>query len=226
MFGASNDEKAYLAPFAAFLLCFLVGSIVSDLFDGMAAWPVAHSIYWVLPLQTLVSGALLWHYWPRYALSRPSGAGWGLLVGTFVFGLWIAPRWLTGTPRLDGFDPHFFAGPLAYAANLSLRFIRLVVVVPLLEEIFWRGFLARYLVDQDFLQVPVGRFTWLSFTATTLGFCFEHTRPDWPAAFLTGMLYNFVAWRTRSLSTCVLTHALTNLLLGLYVMRTGEWGYW
>ena len=49
---------------------------------------------------------------------------------------------------------------------------------------------------------------------------------DWPAAALTGALYNFVAYRTRSLSACVLAHALTNALLGLWILRTGQWGFW
>ncbi len=55
---------------------------------------------------------------------------------------------------------------------------------------------------------------------------FEHSRPDWPAALVTGALLNLVAYRTRSLGACVLAHAVANLLLGLYVLRTGQWGFW
>ena len=54
----------------------------------------------------------------------------------------------------------------------------------------------------------------------------EHAPADWPAALLTGALFNLVALRTRSLSACVITHAVTNLLLGLYILRTGQLGFW
>ena len=60
----------------------------------------------------------------------------------------------------------------------------------------------------------------------TVGFMFEHSRPDWPAALITGLLYNLVAVRTRSLPACVTAHAVTNALLGGYVMYTHQWGFW
>ena len=110
--------------------------------------------------------------------------------------------------------------------TLVLRFVRLVAVVPIMEEVFWRGFLLRYLVQENFTALPFGAWSPLSFAVVTLGFTFEHSRPDWPAAFITGILYNLVAIRTRSLPACVLAHALTNLCLGLYVMQTHQWGFW
>jgi hypothetical protein len=57
-------------------------------------------------------------------------------------------------------------------------------------------------------------------------FALSHNRADWAAAVITGMLYNVVAYRTKSLATCVLTHAVTNLLLGLWIMKTAQWGFW
>ena len=107
-----------------------------------------------------------------------------------------------------------------------MRFVRLVLVVPLVEEIFWRGFLLRYLIAERFETVPFGTFSWLSFTAVTAAFCFSHSRPDWPAAIATGALYNLVAYRTRSLASCVLAHVLTNLALGAWIMMTKQWGFW
>ena len=104
--------------------------------------------------------------------------------------------------------------------------MRLVIIVPLVEEIFWRGFLLRWLIDSDFLKVPVGTFQWKSFGVVSLLFMLEHTPPDWPAALLTGALFNLVAIHTRSLSSCVLVHAVTNLGLGLYVLQTGKTGFW
>jgi CAAX prenyl protease-like protein len=100
------------------------------------------------------------------------------------------------------------------------------VIVPLLEEIFWRGFVLRYCVNQEFHTVPLGEWTWRALAVTTVGFCLEHNLPDWPAAVLTGLLFNLVFIRTRSIWMCVIAHAVTNLLLGIYIMRTGQWGFW
>jgi hypothetical protein len=149
-------------------------------------------------------------------------------IGILALLLWIAPQqWLAAAPRMEGFDPAFFgATGWPYVVNVVVRFVRLVVIVPLLEEIFWRGFLLRYLINEDFTKVPFGTFSWLSFGVVTAGFCVEHSLPDYPAAILTGILYNWVAYRTRSLSSCVLVHAVTNLLLGIYVLQTGQWGFW
>lgn len=84
----------------------------------------------------------------------------------------------------------------------------------------------RYLIAEHFENVPFGTFTPLSFTVVALVFCFSHSMPDWPAALLTGALYNFVAYRTRSLASCVLAHAITNLALGLWIVSTKQWGFW
>ena len=102
----------------------------------------------------------------------------------------------------------------------------MVVIVPLVEELFWRGFLLRFCINEDFRSVPVGTFTWTSFLVVTVAFCFEHTRPDWPAALLTSALYNWVAYSSRSLLACVIAHAITNLLLGFYILKTQQWGFW
>ncbi|PYK56850.1 MAG: hypothetical protein DME47_01125 [Verrucomicrobia bacterium] len=65
-----------------------------------------------------------------------------------------------------------------------------------------------------------------SLAVVTVAFTFSHSRPDWPAAVITGALYNAVAYRTQSLASCVLAHAVTNLLLGLWIMQTRQLGFW
>jgi CAAX prenyl protease-like protein len=194
---------------------------------GHAFW-LTSAEYWIYPLQTILCGALLLWYWRDYRIGPPARIGFGLFIGIFVFILWIAPQLFLGfAPRLEGFNPaRFETQPFVYWTTVAMRFLRLVVIVPLVEEIFWRGFLLRFLIDEDFERVPFGTFRWLSFSVVALLFAFSHTRADWPAALVTGMLYNVVAYRTKSLSTCVLTHATTNLLLGLWIMKTGQWGFW
>ncbi len=231
MFGSVPEEKAYFTPFAVFLGFLMVNEFVAKIFDGIAGpWWMSEPRLWVFPLQTAVCGWLLYRWWPQYELKLPSlrSLAIGVGIGLLVLALWVAPQVWFGVPaRLDGFDPTYFGNSGgAYWSTVVLRFTRLAIVVPLVEEIFWRGYLLRFFVAEPFHSVPVGTFTWKSFGIVTVGFCLEHQPADYAAAILCGALYNLVAYRTHSLSTCVLAHAVTNLLLGIFVMRTGQWGFW
>lgn len=216
---------AFTLPLLAFLALFAVAAGARKI--GGAPWLMAPE-YWIYPGQTLICGAIVLWFWREYKFGPPRQAWVALGVGLVVFGIWIAPQQLFGIgPRLTGFNPGIFADrPALYWGTVLFRFARLVVVVPLVEEIFWRGFLLRYLIDERFTALAVGTFSWLSFVVVTLGFGFSHSSADWIAAFVCGGLYNFVAYRTRSLTSCVVAHAFTNLLLGLWIMQTRQWGFW
>ncbi len=216
---------AYTAPMLAFV-CSL--ALVSPLkWIGGSFW-LASPEYWLYPLQTFGCAALLVWFWRRYDFRPLARVSFTLAIGVLVFVLWISPQSFFGfAPRTDGFNPDLLAAqPAAYWFTVVLRFVRLVVIVPLVEEIFWRGFLLRYFIDEHFERVPLGALSWLSFAVVTVGFTFVHSSSDWAAAAVTGALYNLVAYRTKSLSSCVLVHAVTNLLLGVWIMQTKQWGFW
>ena len=180
MFGATPQEKAYLAPFVAFLGV-MAARRSRRACSAMATPPgcAREPRYWVYP----AADARL-----RRAARRATG-------GTTNCS--CAPRHSRGhrhrrrslcssgsprssgsafPPRLDGFNPAFFgADGWPYWLNVTLRFLRLVIIVPLLEEIFWRGFLLRYLINEEFTKVPLGGFSWFSFGIVTAGFCLEHS---------------------------------------------------
>ena len=189
---------------------------------------LSYPAYWTYPAQTVICGALLCWFWRDYELRTPHKVWFAFVIGLGVFALWIAPQQFFGfEPRRNGFDPDLFsAAPGLYWSTVVLRFVRLVIVVPLLEEVFWRGFLLRYLINERFTSVATGAFSWLSFVVVTLLFGFAHSRADWIAALICGALYNLVAYQTRSLASCVVAHATTNLLLGLWIMQTRQWGFW
>ncbi len=216
---------AYISPMALFVGLLGVVSLLHQIDNSI--WLTAAE-YWVYPLQTIFCAAVLIWFWREYPLSRPRSLAFGVAIAVLVFVLWIAPQAFFGfSPRTVGFNPTIFGdhSPV-YWPTVILRFVRLVVIVPLVEEIFWRGFLLRYFVDEKFDHVPFGTFSWLSFSVVSLAFGFSHSAPDWVVAILTGMLYNVVAYRTKNLAACVLTHATTNLLLGLWIMHTKQWGFW
>lgn len=223
-----SDRKkliAYTLPMGLFIVLLALNSLFKKIDNSF--W-LSSAEYWLYPLQTLLCGGLLYWFRREYPLHRPVRISFGLALGVIVFILWISPQAFFGfAARVDGFDPEIFSSqPALYWITVIFRFLRLVVVVPLIEEIFWRGFLLRYLINEKFYNVPFGTFSWLSFAVVTVLFGFSHSSADWGAALVTGMLYNAVAYRTKSLTTCVVTHAVTNLLLGLWIMHTKEWGFW
>jgi CAAX prenyl protease-like protein len=219
---SSRKLIAYTAPYVAIVLLFAVGSLVR-----WSGW-IRSPEFWIYPIQAIASGVILIFFWREYEWERPAKPAFTIVVGILVFVIWIAPQqFLQFAPRPEGFNPDVFAGnSAAYWGTVIFRFLRLVIVVPLAEEIFWRGFLLRYPIKEEFEQVPFGTFSWLSFAIVTLLFGLSHLVADWPVAVLTGAIYNGVAYRTKSLSACVFAHAITNLLLGLWIMQTKEWGFW
>ena len=215
----------FTLPVVAFLILLAVGKAIRQV-DG-ASWFDSPE-YWIYPAQTIFCGVLLIRFWREYEFRAARRIIFSAAIALLVFALWISPQTLLGfPPRLDGFNPEIFAGQqAAYWTTIIFRFLRLVVVVPLVEEIFWRGFLLRYLISEQFYAIPVGTFSWLSFAVVTIGFGLAHSQADWIPALITGALYNCVAYRTKNLGSCVATHAMTNLLLGLWIMKTGQWGFW
>ena len=226
----STDKEArklvaFTLPMAVFLVLLALVSVLRKV--GGAFW-LDSPEYWIYPAQTIFCGALVIWFWREYQFRAATRIVFAAAVALLVFAVWIAPRELLGfAPRLIGFNPEIFSGqPATYWTTVAVRFVRLVVVVPLVEEIFWRGFLLRYFVNEKFYTVPVGTFSWLSFAVVTVGFGFAHSPADRIAALIAGGLYNGIAYRTKSLASCVVAHAITNLLLGLWIMKTRQWGFW
>jgi len=150
-----------------------------------------------------------------------------IAIGVVVMVLWIG---------LDGHYPSlpFLGGRTAYDPTtlppiqkwvfLTARMFGLIILVPTFEELFWRSFLIRYLIEPDFQKLPIGTVTLTSAAATSALFGLAH--PEWLPALLTGLLWAWLLRRTKSLGACVISHTVANLLLGLYVLFTHDWKYW
>lgn len=219
---------AYIGPFAIFMLGLAAVSVVQSFAGDSEALFLSEPKYWIYPLQSIACGIALIYWWKNYDFGAQRGFLFGTVIGVLVLALWISPQWLLGfDPRLDGFDPTLFEeDPGMYWGTVLARFFRLVIIVPIVEEVFWRGFLMRYLIRENFTSVPFGQYTHLSFWGVTVAFALAHWGPDFIAALITGALFGWVAIRTKSLTATILAHAVTNLLLGLYIMRTAQWGFW
>jgi CAAX prenyl protease-like protein len=93
-----------------------------------------------------------------------------------------------------------------------------------MEELFWRSFLIRYIIGNDFSKIPIGTFSWASFLITVVLIGLEHHY--FLAGMMAGAVFNLLLYFTRSISQCILAHAVANLALGIYVLQTGKWLFW
>ncbi|MFT5191777.1 MAG: CAAX prenyl protease-like protein [Verrucomicrobiales bacterium] len=242
----ANRTLAYVAPlflFMAFLP--LVGAFTIK--NSKFPWWQHSPEHWLYPIQCLCCGAVLLFFRKHYQFGPYRGFGFATFAALLGIAVWILPtylfdlwqwdedtmpkwlHWLGFQEREDsGFDPSFIKSPMWYGFTVAARLFRMVVIVALVEEVFWRGFLMRYLVDidGDFWKVKFGTFTRLSVSVTVIAFTFAHSPADYMGAIIYGSLACWVAIRTKSLAACVWMHALANLILGIFILLTKNWGLW
>ncbi len=186
------------------------------------------------PLRVIAASAVLL-VWSRGVISlRPSRWWASTLAGMAVFAVWVGPdllwpgyrsHWLLQN-ALTGALPSPVPAPQELSAwFLTFRISGSVLLVPIIEELFWRAWLMRYLIARDFRAVALGAWQAGSFWITAALFASEHGA-YWDVGLAAGVLYNWWMIRTRSLADCILAHAVTNACLAAYVLLTGRWQYW
>jgi CAAX prenyl protease-like protein len=195
---------------------------------GHGLHPLA--IYVTYALKTaLVSWALI-HCWKRYPLRWLSLRDfWGAVaVGLLGLAAWVLPYEFLSNPAqlTTAYDPaaHFENRALVVLL-ICIRVIGATFTVPLMEEIFIRGFLQRYLCNSQFDAVPIGSYTHFSFWFTTVVFAITHGS-EWHVAFIVGIIFGVWYIYTRSLSAVVVAHAVTNFALAIYVIVSGKTYFW
>jgi CAAX prenyl protease-like protein len=184
-------------------------------------------------LRVTVMAAVLW-FIARPVIDLRVRHLWATLaIGVLVFVVWIAPDlffrgyrhfWLFENVVTGKASTSFSSTDLSWPV-LALRMIRAVVIVPIVEELFWRAWLMRWIIDADFQKIPLGKYTAQSFWIVAALFASEHG-PYWDVGLAAGIVYNWWMVRARSLGDLILTHAVTNFILGAYVIAFGKWEYW
>jgi len=186
------------------------------------------SRYWFYLAKIVVGAWMIWIVRPWIAEMRWAVSWEAIGIGVVVFAIWIGldPFY----PKLPGagtpWNPQSQYGKHSTLATLfiGVRLIGVTLVVPPLEEVFYRSFVYRWIVNPDFQSVPLGRFAWIPFLVTSAVFGFEHH--EWLAGILCGFAYQgLVCWKKR-LGDAMTAHALTNFLLGVYVIWKGAWNFW
>jgi len=217
---------ARVAPFAVFVA--LLG--LASLLERTAAVD-ADGLRWLQLARGGAAALLLAFFWRRYlelhAFARCSPLEWLLAVaaGLVVFALWIQldRGWAVLGSAGAGFDP---AGPDGRIDPLlaGLRLASLALVVPVMEELFWRSFLMRWIDARDFLNLDARKVSGMAVALTTGLFAVEHSL--WVAGLMAGLAYAGLYMTTNNLRAPVLAHAVTNAILGLWILTTGSWHLW
>jgi len=213
---------AYIGPFVLFLgLLAVMPQVALDERAKLVVWLVAPA-------------AAIWALSRGVLEFRPARPVWSVLVGVAVFVLWVGPdqlwpgyrgHWLFQNALLGQVKTSLGAEALRDPVALWLRAARAALVVPVLEELFWRGWLMRWFIEPEFEKVELGRLQWSGFLYTAVLFAMEHG-PFWDVGLVAGLVYNGWMVKTGRLSDLILAHAVTNACLCGFVVATGQWGYW
>jgi exosortase E/protease (VPEID-CTERM system) len=208
--GVGTEAQALILPLLVLLASVMLTSALSHGFDIL------------YPLRPVVVGLTLWHFRAIYRTWQWTVSGSAIAVGIAVFILWLVLEPASDSSALlAGLNA---LSPAERLAWIGMRVFGSVLIVPLAEELAFRGYLLRRLVAADFESVPVGRFTWLSLLGSSLAFGLVHGR--WLAATLAGMAYAYAVYRNGRLCDAVVAHLVSNALIALCVIAFGNWGLW
>jgi uncharacterized protein len=225
LFSLTRAAWVRVVPFAVFIaLLALRGAAPAD-----GAW--GFDPRWLYGATVLAVGALLALWWREYG--ELTSQTWpdarealvAVAVGLAVSALWIQldASWMTiGTPSAD-FVPLTPTGAIDWPL-VAVRCIGAVLLVPVMEELFWRSFLMRWLHQPIFQGVEPRRVGVKAIVLSTFVFTLAHTL--WLAAAIAGFAYALLYVRTGKLWTAVIAHAVTNGALAAWVLATGNWQFW
>ena len=221
----SRAALVRILPFALFIALFaLRGAMPADGSWGMDP-------RWVYGGSVLLVGGLLWWFRREYGeLVAQRWPTWrelalAVVVGLLVFYLWtqLDAPWMRLGEATAGFRPVDARGNVMWPLA-AVRWVGAALMVPVMEELFWRSFLMRWIERAQFESVDPQRVGLRAVVLSTFVFMLAHTL--WLAAIVAGLAYAWLYVRTGKLWVPVVAHAVTNGVLGVWVVLTGNWGFW
>lgn len=213
---------AYVLPFAVFLALLALQKY----------FPLPANVEFTV--RDLLLAGVLFGFSRHVIQLWPSRLIESVTLGIAVFIIWVGPDLLWPAYRQHWLFQNSILGQLTVTIPGSVllspsvlwpRILQAVIFVPILEELFWRAWLMRWLISPHFEKVPLGAYQAGTFWITALLFASEHG-PYWDVGLIAGIAYNWWMIRTRSLADCILAHAVTNGCLCWYVVATHRWEYW
>lgn len=214
---AGRPAAARVMPFVVFLVL-----------TGCQGKFGAASADWFYLAKTLIGAWLIGQMRPLVTEMRWAVSWEAVVVGVLIFVVWVGldpwyPK-LFSTGATGNPFTIFGAGSGWAWFFIAVHVLGMTLVVPLLEEVFYRSFLYRSLADADFLSVPLNRFRPIPFLVTTVIFGLAHN--EWLAGMLCGAAYQGLTLRKNRLGDAMVAHAVTNFLLGVWIVWRGAWNFW
>lgn len=216
---------ARILPFALYIAFMMATPLLADALPGMdSRWLYAVRI-------GAAALALAWfarEYTELRIVARLAPTQWlaAVAAGVVLFVLWInldLPWMKLGAGEPAGFDPRDAAGNLIWPLVL-VRLTGAALVVPVMEELFWRSFVMRWIDNPKFLSVMPAVVSLRALLLSSLVFGVEHEL--WLAGIVAGLGYGWLYMRSGNLWSPILAHGVTNLLLGVWVLQSGNWQFW
>lgn len=220
-----QDALARVLPFALYIGFLAAGPLIVDALPGVdRRWLYAAQIGAVV----LALGFFARHYAELRVVQPLSATQWlaGLATGVAVFVLWInldLPWAMLGDGAAPGFDPRHADGAIDWPLA-AVRLFGAAAVVPVMEELFWRSFIMRWIDRADFLHLAPAAVGLRALVLSSIVFGVAHDL--WLAGILAGLAYGWLYMRSGNLWSPILAHGVTNLLLGVWVLATGNWRFW
>jgi exosortase E/protease (VPEID-CTERM system) len=208
-----NPTAAYLVPFLAILAASMVSRAASSGFE------------WLYALRFFAAAAALWHYRRHYKALDWRCGGLAAAIGGLVFLLWIALDGMRGVSPAAMPAALAALSPSGRVAWIGFRVLAAVATVPIAEELAFRGFLMRRFVAADFASIQARAAAWGPVLLSSLAFGALHGA-RWPAGAVAGLLYAAAFRRRGRIGDAAMAHAVTNALLAVFVLFTGNWSLW
>jgi CAAX prenyl protease-like protein len=213
----SSPELPRIAPFGIYALL------------GVFQTGEGDSRYWYYIIKTFLGAWMLWEVRPLVLEMRWKVSWEAIVIGIGIFVIWVG---LDGYyPRLTKLDAganpfaQFGAGSAMAWFYIAVHLIGLTFIVPPVEEIFYRSFMYRYFVNTNFLAMPLNQYHPLSFFVTSIIFGVMH--PDrWLPGIICGLAYQWLVLKKNRLGDAMTAHAVTNCLLGLWIVWKHDWSFW
>ncbi len=212
-----------IAPFGAYVFFMVLEDVLLKF-----GWE-PNELRMLYAIKIAVVAGLLWAMRSAYSELRwPSGAGLRLWVAALAAGVVVFIAWINLTVNWMvigesvGFDPRE-NGEIDWFL-VTVRIIGAALVVPVMEELFWRSFLMRWIENPNFLTVNPVQVGIKALGISAALFALAHSL--WLAGLFAGIVYGLLYMRSGTLWLPILAHAVTNGILGVWIVITGSWGFW
>jgi hypothetical protein len=219
--------KLQASPLLARVLPFVVFLVLTSCQGSFG--PESH--FWVYLAKCVVGSWMIWVTWPLVSEMRWTISFEAIFAGVLVFVMWVALPKFSKPDDTWNLLKHYESSPAMVWAFAGVRIAGSTLLVPMLEEVFYRSFLYRYILAPNWMFTAHDSFGIKPFLLTSVIFGFTHQH--WLAGIICGIIYQSLVLRTNRIGDAITAHATTNFLLGIWVITQGfgyaeksQWHYW